>query len=78
MLANGFAIWKRQWADCKDTAQQPPQLQSTTASSLARAVVTTESAQSRIMNGQRAAVVDSSTEDATRVLLLCSAAKVLG
>ena len=50
----------------------PGHLRSTTADSLARAIGADES-----QKGGSLDTVDSSTEDATRVLLLCTAAKVL-
>jgi len=50
------------------------QLRSTTADSLARAIAADKSQKGNAL-GSRAASVDSTTEDATRVLLLCTAAK---
>ena len=52
----------------------PGHLRSTTADSLARAIGADESQKGGVLD---TASVDSSTEDATRVLLLCTAAKVL-
>ena len=74
IVSNGFSVWKQMWLARNGVTTKPVQLQSTTVKSLTVAAKTTK-IQANKGNDHEGAL-DSSTEDATRMLLLCIVVKV--